>query len=331
MALPVSFEFFPPKTPEGAEKLRAVRQQLYGQKPEFCSVTYGAGGSTQQGTFDTVGAILAEGVAAASHFSCIGATQASVREQLVTLKAMGVKRLVALRGDLPSGYGIGGEFHYASDLVAFIRAETGRDFHIEVAAYPEVHPQAKSPESDLQAFVTKVRAGADSAITQYFYNSDAYFRFVDEAQRLGADVPVFVHGFAALARGVGEQLTPSSPPEDHYLLLYPGVAIATAAIFTDPALPRATPPLASDHYDVWQLANDCEAIAMQRYPEVEKARSWLLNFAPTRMTGTGSCLFARFDCARAAQDCAAQLPAGWQAWVCRGQNRSPLHQALAAH
>ena len=190
MALPVSFEFFPPKTPEGAEKLRAVRQQLYGQKPEFCSVTYGAGGSTQQGTFDTVGAILAEGVDAASHFSCIGATKASVREQLTTLKAMGVKRLVALRGDLPSGYGIGGEFHYASDLVAFIRAETGRDFHIEVAAYPEVHPQAKSPESDLQAFATKVRAGADSAITQYFFNSDAYFRFVDEAHRLGVDAPV---------------------------------------------------------------------------------------------------------------------------------------------
>ncbi|MBQ0920714.1 MAG: methylenetetrahydrofolate reductase [NAD(P)H] [Hydrogenophaga sp.] len=190
MALPVSFEFFPPKTPEGAEKLRAVRQQLYGQKPEFCSVTYGAGGSTQQGTFDTVGAILAEGVDAASHFSCIGATKASVREQLTTLKAMGVKRLVALRGDLPSGYGIGGEFHYASDLVAFIRAETGRDFHIEVAAYPEVHPQAKSPESDLQAFATKVRAGADSAITQYFYNSDAYFRFVDEAHKLGVDAPV---------------------------------------------------------------------------------------------------------------------------------------------
>lgn len=190
MALPVSFEFFPPKTPEGAEKLRAVRQQLYGQKPEFCSVTYGAGGSTQQGTFDTVGAILAEGVDAASHFSCIGATKASVREQLTTLKAMGVKRLVALRGDLPSGYGIGGEFHYASDLVAFIRAETGSDFHIEVAAYPEVHPQAKSPESDLQAFATKVRAGADSAITQYFYNSDAYFRFVDEAHKLGVDAPV---------------------------------------------------------------------------------------------------------------------------------------------
>ncbi|UJW81054.1 methylenetetrahydrofolate reductase [NAD(P)H] [Hydrogenophaga sp. SL48] len=190
MALPLSFEFFPPKTPEGVEKLRAVRQQLYVQKPEFCSVTYGAGGSTQQGTFDTVGAILAEGVDAASHFSCIGATKASVREQLATLKAMGVKRLVALRGDLPSGYGIGGEFHHASDLVAFIREETGRDFHIEVAAYPEIHPQAKSPEADLQAYVSKVQAGADSAITQYFYNSDAYFRFVDDAHKLGATVPV---------------------------------------------------------------------------------------------------------------------------------------------
>jgi methylenetetrahydrofolate reductase (NADPH) len=190
MGLPISFEFFPPKTPEGAEKLRAVRQQLYAHKPEFCSVTYGAGGSTQQGTFDTVGEILAEGVSAASHFSCIGATKASVREQLATLKAMGVQRLVALRGDLPSGYGANGEFHYASDLVAFIRDETGRDFHIEVAAYPEVHPQAKSPEADLQAYVTKVKAGADSAITQYFYNTDAFFRFVDEAYKRGADVPV---------------------------------------------------------------------------------------------------------------------------------------------
>jgi len=190
MGLPISFEFFPPKTPEGAEKLRAVRQQLYAHKPEFCSVTYGAGGSTQQGTFDTVGEILAEGVSAASHFSCIGATKASVREQLSTLKAMGVQRLVALRGDLPSGYGASGEFHYASDLVAFIRDETGRDFHIEVAAYPEVHPQAKSPEADLQAYVTKVKAGADSAITQYFYNTDAFFRFVDEAFKRGADVPV---------------------------------------------------------------------------------------------------------------------------------------------
>ena len=190
MTLPVSFEFFPPKTPEGAEKLRAVRQKLYALQPEFCSVTYGAGGSTQEGTFATVGEILAEGVAAASHFSCIGATKASVRAQLATLKSMGVKRLVALRGDLPSGYGAGGEFQYASDLVAFIRAETGDDFHIEVAAYPEVHPQAKSPEADLQAFAAKARAGANSAITQYFYNADAYFRFVDDAHGLGVDIPV---------------------------------------------------------------------------------------------------------------------------------------------
>lgn len=190
MGLPLSFEFFPPKTPEGAEKLRVVRQELYALQPEFCSVTYGAGGSTQKGTFDTVQEILAEGVDAASHFSCIGATKAGVREQLATLKAMGVRRLVALRGDLPSGYGLGGEFQHASDLVAFIREETGRDFHIEVAAYPEIHPQAKSPEADLQAYVTKVKAGADSAITQYFYSADAYFRFVDEARRHGADVPV---------------------------------------------------------------------------------------------------------------------------------------------
>ena len=189
-ALPVSFEFFPSKTPEGAEKLRAVRQQLYAQRPEFCSVTYGAGGSTQEGTFGTVREILAEGVSAASHSSCIGATRQSVREELATLKAMGVRRLVALRGDLPSGYGMGGEFHHASDLVAFIRAETGRDFHIEVAAYPEVHPQAKSADADLQAFAAKVRAGADSAITQYFFNADAYERFVDDVRRMGLDVPV---------------------------------------------------------------------------------------------------------------------------------------------
>ncbi|WP_428983727.1 methylenetetrahydrofolate reductase [NAD(P)H] [Rhodoferax mekongensis] len=188
--IPLSLEFFPPKTPEGAEKLGTVRQQLYGLKPEFCSVTFGAGGSTQEGTFNTVREILSEGVSAASHFSCVGATKSTVREQLATLKAMGVKRLVALRGDLPSGYGAGGEFHYASDLVAFIRAETGDDFHIEVAAYPEVHPQAKSPASDLQAFATKVKAGANSAITQYFYNSDAYFRFQEEVDALGITVPV---------------------------------------------------------------------------------------------------------------------------------------------
>lgn len=188
--LPVSLEFFPPKTAEGMDKLRVVRQQLYALKPEFCSVTFGAGGSTQEGTFSTVRDILAEGVAAASHFSCVGATKTTVRAQLATLKAMGVKRLVALRGDLPSGYGAGGEFHYASDLVAFIRAETGDDFFIEVAAYPEVHPQAKTPASDLQAFAAKVRAGANSAITQYFYNSDAYFRFLEDIHSMGLEVPV---------------------------------------------------------------------------------------------------------------------------------------------
>jgi methylenetetrahydrofolate reductase (NADPH) len=190
MNIPVSFEFFPPKTPEGADKLRLTRQALYASQPEFCSVTFGAGGSTQEGTFNTVKAILDEGVAAACHFSCVGATKATVRDQLATLQAMGVQRLVALRGDLPSGYGAGGEFHYASDLVAFIRHETGDAFHLEVAAYPEIHPQAKSAEADLQAFVAKVRAGADSAITQYFFNADAYFRFVDDVRRLGAEVPV---------------------------------------------------------------------------------------------------------------------------------------------
>ena len=188
--LPISLEFFPPKTAEGSEKLRAARQQLYALKPEFCSVTYGAGGSTHAGTFGTVGEILAEGVDAACHYSCIGATRARVRDQLAQLKDMGVKRLIALRGDLPSGYGMGGEFHYASDLVEFIRAETGNHFRIEVACYPEVHPQAKSPQSDLQALLAKVRAGADSAITQYFYNADSYFRFVDEARKLGVTVPI---------------------------------------------------------------------------------------------------------------------------------------------
>jgi methylenetetrahydrofolate reductase (NADPH) len=186
----ISVEFFPTKTPEGAVKLRAVRQALYALKPQFCSVTYGAGGSTQEGTFSMVSEILAEGQNAAAHFSCIGATRASVRNELAQLQVIGVKRLVALRGDLPSGYGLGGEFQYASDLVAFIRKETGNHFHIEVAAYPEIHPQAKSPEADLQAFATKVRAGANSAITQYFFNADAYFRFVDDVQRLGLDVPI---------------------------------------------------------------------------------------------------------------------------------------------
>ena len=190
MHLPLSFEFFPPKTPEGVVKLRAVRAQLYAMKPEFCSVTYGAGGSTQAGTFNAVREIQQEGVDAASHFSCVGATRETVRTQLAELKAMGVRRLVALRGDLPSGYGIGGEFQYASDLVSFIREETGRDFHVEVAAYPEVHPQARSAEADLQAFAAKVKAGADSAITQYFFSAEAYFRFVDDARAKALDLPI---------------------------------------------------------------------------------------------------------------------------------------------
>lgn len=187
---PISFEFFPPKTPEGAAKLVNVRHELYVLKPEFFSVTYGAGGSTQDGTLQQVQAILSEGFDAAPHFSCIGATRDSVREQLAAFKAAGIRRMVALRGDLPSGHGTFGEFRYASELVTFIREETGDYFHLEVGCYPEVHPQAKSPEADLQAYVTKVRAGASSAITQYFYNSDAYFRFVDDAYKLGADIPV---------------------------------------------------------------------------------------------------------------------------------------------
>ena len=190
MSFPISFEFFPTKTPEGATKHVQVRKNLYARKPQFCSVTYGAGGSTQTGTFAMVRDIQNEGVSAASHFSCVGATHDKVRAALQELKAMGVRRIVALRGDLPSGYGLGGEFQYASDLVEFIRREFGDRFHIEEAAYPEVHPQAKSPQSDLDAFAAKVRAGADSAITQYFYNADAYCRFVDAARGMGLDAPV---------------------------------------------------------------------------------------------------------------------------------------------
>lgn len=187
--IPVSLEFFPPKTPQGADKLRLTRQQLYPLQPSFCSVTFGAGGSTQAGTFQAVGEILSEGVSAASHFTCINATRETVRAQLATLKAMGVKRLVALRGDWPDNYSAG-DFEYASDLVAFIRAETGDYFHIEVACYPETHPQAHGPQADIAALLAKVRAGADSAITQYFYNSDAYFRFLEDAQAQGVHIPL---------------------------------------------------------------------------------------------------------------------------------------------
>jgi methylenetetrahydrofolate reductase (NADPH) len=188
--IPVSFEFFPPKTAEGAAKLLTVRKELYALKPQFFSVTYGAGGSTQDGTLQQVQSILQDGFDAAPHFSCIGTTREIVREQLAAFKAAGIRRMVALRGDLPSGHGTFGEFRYASELVECIRQESGEHFHIEVGCYPEVHPQAKSPQADVQAYVTKVKAGANSAITQYFFNSDAYFRFVDEAYKLGADIPV---------------------------------------------------------------------------------------------------------------------------------------------
>lgn len=189
-----SIEFFPPKTAEGAQKLRATRARLAELDPRYFSVTFGAGGSTQQGTRDTVLEIIGEGHQAAPHLSCIGSSRASLRAILEDYRANGIKRLVALRGDLPSGYGAmdqaSSEFRYANELVEFVRAETGDWFHIEVAAYPEMHPQARSPQDDVQNFARKVKAGANSAITQYFYNADAYFRFVDEAARLGANVPV---------------------------------------------------------------------------------------------------------------------------------------------
>jgi methylenetetrahydrofolate reductase (NADPH) len=185
-----SIEFFPPKTAEGAEKLRATRAQLSTLKPKYFSVTFGAGGSTQRGTLDTVVEILAAGEDAAPHLSCVGGTRESIRAILAEFKSHNIKRIVALRGDLPSGYGAAGEFRYANELVEFIRQETGAWFHIEVAAYPEVHPQAKSPQDDLLAFERKVKAGADAAITQYFYNADAYFQFVDQTRKLGLDVPI---------------------------------------------------------------------------------------------------------------------------------------------
>ncbi len=189
-----SIEFFPPKTPDGTEKLRATRARLAALHPKYFSVTFGAGGSTQQGTLSTVLEILQEGHEAAPHLSCIGSSRTALRSILSQYQAHGIKRLVALRGDLPSGYGAvdaaSGEFRYANELVEFIRAETGDWFHIEVGAYPEMHPQAKSPQDDVQQFARKVKAGADAAITQYFYNADAYFHFVDESRKLGVDIPI---------------------------------------------------------------------------------------------------------------------------------------------
>ncbi|NSX05392.1 methylenetetrahydrofolate reductase [NAD(P)H] [Cupriavidus gilardii] len=185
-----SFEFFPPKTPEGREKLRNTRAQLAPLGPKYISVTFGAGGTTQQGTLDAVLEIQRDGIDAAPHLSCVGSTRDGIREILRTYRNNGIRHIVALRGDMPSGMGEIGEFRYANELVEFIRAETGDWFHIEVAAYPEYHPQARSPRHDLENFVRKVKAGADSAITQYFFNADAYFRFVDDVRALGVDVPI---------------------------------------------------------------------------------------------------------------------------------------------
>ncbi|MBI4937193.1 MAG: methylenetetrahydrofolate reductase [NAD(P)H] [Nitrosomonadales bacterium] len=185
-----SFEFFPPQTPEGTEKLTATRKRLALLKPAFFSVTFGAGGSTQDRTFDIVRQIQDDGHNAAPHLSCVGSTRERIRAILNNYKEMGISRIVALRGDLPSGMASIGEFQYANELVSFIRAETGAHFHIEVAAYPEFHPQAKSPRDDMLNFKRKMNAGADSAITQYFYNADAYFRFAEEIRKLGITAPI---------------------------------------------------------------------------------------------------------------------------------------------
>ncbi|HLP98017.1 MAG TPA: methylenetetrahydrofolate reductase [NAD(P)H] [Sideroxyarcus sp.] len=197
--IPISFEFFPPQTPEGVEKLTAARRRLAALKPEFFSVTFGAGGSTQDRTMDAIKQIHAEGHSAAPHLSCVGSTRDNIRALLFAYKEMGIKRIVALRGDLPSGMGSIGEFQYANELVSFIRAQTGEHFHIEVAAYPEFHPQANSAREDMLNFKRKVNAGANSAITQYFYNADAYFRFVDETRKLGVTAPI-VPGIMPIVR-----------------------------------------------------------------------------------------------------------------------------------
>lgn len=202
---PISFEFFPPQTPEGVEKLIAARQRLAMLRPEYFSVTFGAGGSTQERTLETVFRIKAEGLSAAPHLSCVGSTRDNIRTLLHTYKDAGIRRIVALRGDLPSGMASIGEFQYANELVSFIRAETGEHFHIEVAAYPEFHPQAKSPRDDLLNFRNKMNVGANSAITQYFYNADAYFRFIEECRRLGVTAPIVpgimpIMRFSQLAR-----------------------------------------------------------------------------------------------------------------------------------
>jgi methylenetetrahydrofolate reductase (NADPH) len=200
-----SLEFFPPRTPEGVEKLRTARREFAALKPAFCSVTFGAGGSTREGTLATVLEIRSEGMDGAPHVSCIGSTRDGIREVLAKYREHGIRHLVALRGDLPSGSPDVGDFRYANELVRFIREETGDWFHIDVAAYPEVHPQARNPEDDLASFQRKIDAGADSAITQYFFNTDAYWHFVDECARRGVDVPIVpgimpIGSFSKLAR-----------------------------------------------------------------------------------------------------------------------------------
>jgi methylenetetrahydrofolate reductase (NADPH) len=194
-----SFEFFPPNTDEGAEKLAVTARELALLKPKFFSVTYGAGGSTQARTLKAVLDLRTAGYAAAPHISCIGSTHAGLRETLQQYRDSGIKHVVALRGDLPSGTASAGEFHYANELVAFIRKEFGGHFHIEIAAYPEYHPQAKSAQDDLNNFKRKVEAGADSAITQYFYNPDCYYHFIEQCEKMGITIPI-VPGIMPIGR-----------------------------------------------------------------------------------------------------------------------------------
>jgi methylenetetrahydrofolate reductase (NADPH) len=204
-SVPISFEFFPPNTPVGDEKLKDVVRQLGALQPEFFSVTYGAGGSTRDKTLHTVRAIAAAGFEAAPHLSCVGSTRAGIAQTLDTYRTQKIHRLVALRGDLPSGTATAGEFRYAAELVRFVRETQGPDWHIEVAAYPEYHPEQRYSQRDLQHYVDKVNSGADSAITQFFFNADAYFHFVDSTRRLGATAPVVpgimpLHNFAKIAQ-----------------------------------------------------------------------------------------------------------------------------------
>ncbi|MCC7150976.1 MAG: methylenetetrahydrofolate reductase [NAD(P)H] [Rubrivivax sp.] len=205
LPVPISFEFFPPNTPVGDQKLETVVRELGALQPEFFSVTYGAGGSTRDKTLHTVQAIAAAGFEAAPHLSCVGATREGIAEILATYRAQGIRRIVALRGDLPSGTAVAGEFRYAAELVHFIREAQGPDWHIEIAAYPEYHPEQRYARHDLRHFAAKVAAGASAAITQFFFNPDAYFHFVDEVQRLGVTVPVVpgimpIHNYARIAQ-----------------------------------------------------------------------------------------------------------------------------------